>query len=413
MQASNMMKQKPEVLSPAGDMERLQAALQFGADAVYFAGHRFGMRAACGNFDEQAIGDAVSLCHAAGVKAYVTCNVLARERELEQLPAFLQTVEAAGVDALIVADIGILPLIRRYAPSCELHISTQFGVVNSATANMLADMGASRVVLARELSLEEIADIRAKTPSSLQLETFVHGAMCMAYSGRCMLSMYLTGRDSNRGDCAQPCRWGYRFTERTRDGQVFEAEETDGETYLFNAYDLCMIEHIAELSAAGVDSFKIEGRAKAAYYTAAITAAYRAAVDGYAASGFDPLYRPEPWMVEEVYKVSHRPYGTGFYFGQPNQNLQTGQYVRDYELAAVAETYENGRQWLSQRNRFFDGETLDVLPPRGKPFTVTVSGLCDADGQPIDVAPHPMMRVSFELDQPIPVGSMLRHKVAE
>ena len=404
-----MMKQKPEILSPAGDAERLQAALQFGADAVYFAAHRFGMRAACGNFAEQDLHKAVAQCHAAGAKAYITCNVLPRDRELDQLPAFLQAVEAAGADALIVADIGILDTVKRYAPSCELHISTQFGVVNSATANMLASMGASRVVLARELSLDEIANIRAKTDPALQLETFVHGAMCMAYSGRCMLSMYLTGRDSNRGDCAQPCRWGYQFTEKTRDGQVFEVEELDGETYLFNAYDLCMIEHIAQLAAAGVDSFKIEGRAKAAYYTAVITAAYRAAVDGYAQSGFDPLYRPPQWMIDEVYKVSHRPYGTGFYFGQPNQNLESGQYIRDYELVAVAEEWENGVQWLRQRNRFFDGETLDVLPPRGKPFSVTVAGLTDENGEPIPAAPHAMMRVSFRTDQPIPTGSMLRH----
>ncbi len=410
-QTSGNLPHKPEILSPAGDKERLQAALLFGADAVYFAGHRFGMRAACGNFAEQDLHEAVSLCHRAGAKAYVTCNVLARDHELEHLPAFLQAVESAGVDALIVADIGLIGMIKQYAPSCELHVSTQFGVVNSATANMLADMGASRVVLARELSLDEIAEIRAKTNPALQLETFVHGAMCMAYSGRCMLSMYMTGRDSNRGDCAQPCRWGYRFSEKHRDGQLFEVEETDGETYLFNAYDLCMIEHIAALAGAGIDSFKIEGRAKAAYYTAVTTAAYRAAVDGYEQSGFDPAYRPQPWMVDEVYKVSHRPYGTGFYFGHPNQNLATGQYVRDYELVAVAEEWESGVQWLQQRNRFFDGETLDVLPPRGKPFSVTVSGLVDESGQPVLSANHAMMRVGFRCDRPIPVGSMLRHLV--
>ena len=402
---------KPEVLAPAGDKERLQSALMFGADAVYFAGDRFGMRTACGNFAADALAEAVSLCHAAGAKAYITCNVLARNAELKALPSFLQAVESAGADALIVADIGLIPPVRQYAPSCDLHISTQLGVVNSATANMLADMGASRVVLARELSLGEIADIRATTDRSLELECFVHGAMCMAYSGRCMLSMYMTGRDSNRGDCAQPCRWGYRFTEKNRPGQMFEAVEENGETFLFNAYDLCMIEHVAALHQAGVDSFKIEGRAKAAYYTAVVTNAYRAAVDAYEKSGFDPTFRPDGWIVDEVYKVSHRPYGTGFYFGQPQQNLATGQYVRDYELAAVAEEYRDGKQWLRQRNRFADGDTLEVLSPGQPPYAVTVSGMTDESGAAVKTANHAMMRVCFETDRPIVSGSMLRRKV--
>ncbi len=402
---------KPEVLAPAGDRERLQSALMFGADAVYFAGDHFGMRAACGNFAADQLADAVSLCHAAGTKAYITCNVLARNEELKTLPAFLQTVESAGADALIVADIGLIPMIRQYAPSCDLHISTQFGVVNSATANMLAGMGARRVVLARELSLDEIADIRATTDRSLELECFVHGAMCMAYSGRCMLSMYMTGRDSNRGDCAQPCRWGYHFTEKHRPGEVFEATEENGETFLFNAYDLCMIEYIAALDKAGINSFKIEGRAKAAYYTAVVTNAYRVAVDAYEKSGFDPAFRPDNWIIDEVYKVSHRPYGTGFYFGQPQQNLATGQYVRDYELTAVAEEYRDGKQWIRQRNRFADGDTLEVLSPGEKPFSVTVRGLMDETGAPVKTANHAMMRVCFETDRPIVSGSMLRREV--
>ena len=353
----------------------------------------------------------MALCHAAGAKAYITCNVLARNEELKALPTFLQAVESAGADALIVADIGLVPTIRRYAPSCDLHMSTQFGVVNSATAEMLAGMGAKRVVLARELSLDEIADIRATTDRALELECFVHGAMCMAYSGRCMLSMYMTGRDSNRGDCAQPCRWGYRFTEKNRPNQTFDVMEEDGETFLFNAYDLCMIEHIAALERAGIDSFKIEGRAKAAYYAAAVTGAYRAAVDGYAASGFDPHYRPEQWILDEVHKVSHRPYGTGFYFGQPNQNLATGQYIREYELSAVAEEYVDGIQWIRQRNRFADTDVLEVLTPGQKPFSITVAGMTDENGTPITTANHAMMRVGFATDRPIRPGSMLRRQV--
>lgn len=408
---TNQLHKKPEVLAPAGDRERLQSALMFGADAVYFAGEQFGMRTACGNFAADELADTVSLCHAAGAKAYVTCNVLARNRELVALPAFLQAVESAGVDALIVADIGIIPMIRQYAPSCDLHISTQFGVVNSATANMLAGMGAKRVVLARELSLDEIADIRATTDPTLEIECFVHGAMCMAYSGRCMLSMYMTGRDSNRGDCAQPCRWGYRFTEKQRPGQTFEVVEEGDETFLFNAYDLCMIEHIAALERAGIDSFKIEGRAKAAYYAAAVTGAYRAAVDGYAASGFDPNYRPDQWILDEVNKVSHRPYGTGFYFGQPNQNLATGQYIREYELSATAEEYADGIQWLRQRNRFSATDVLEVLSPGERPFLVSVAGMTDENGVSIATANHAMMRVGFATDRPIRPGSMLRRQV--
>lgn len=407
----NEWTKKPEVLAPAGDQERLQSALMFGADAVYFAGNQFGMRTACGNFAADELAKAVTLCHAAGAKAYITCNVLARNEELKALPAFLQAVEAAGADALIVADIGLIPTIKQYAPSCDLHISTQFGVVNSATANMLAGMGASRVVLARELSLDEIADIRATTDPSLEIECFVHGAMCMAYSGRCMLSMYMTGRDSNRGDCAQPCRWGYGFTEKNRPGQVFEAVEENGETFLFNAYDLCMIEHIAALHKAGIDSFKIEGRAKAAYYTAVVTNAYRTAVDAYQDSGFDAAFRPADWIVDEVYKVSHRPYGTGFYFGQPQQNLSTGQYVRDYELSAVAEEYAGGTQWIRQRNRFVVGDTLEVLSPGEQPFAVTIGDMIDENGEPVATANHAMMRIGFKTDRPIKPGSMLRRQV--
>lgn len=315
---------RPEILAPAGDRERLEAALLYGADAVYLAGQRFGMRTSSHNFDGDGLCEAVRLCHAADCKVYITCNTLPREYELSALEEYLGFCQASGADALIVADMGTLRIARRAAPQMALHVSTQLGVTNSEAATMLYELGASRVVLARELSLSEIAQLREHTPPELELEAFVHGAMCMAWSGRCMLSAYLTGRDGSRGDCAQPCRWKYGLVEEQRPGLVYGAEEDADGTYLFNANDLCMIDHVAQLSAAGIDSFKIEGRAKAAYYAAVTTNAYRIAAEEYAASGFDPAYRPALWLRRELETVSHRPYGTGFYFGRPEQNVQTG-----------------------------------------------------------------------------------------
>ncbi len=400
---------KIEVLAPAGDVDRLEAALLYGADAVYLAGTMFGMRTACKNFDTDTLKQAVENIHAQNKRVYLTCNTLPRNDELEQLPTFLEIADNAGVDALIVADIGIIPLVKRHAPHCQLHISTQLGVVNYATASMLYDMGASRVVLAREMSLEEIATLRAKTPSSLELEAFVHGAMCMAISGRCMFSYYLSGRDGGRGDCSQPCRWGYEFIEPHRPDRVMSAEEHAKGTYLFNANDLNMIEHIPELYRAGVTSFKIEGRAKAAYYVAVITNAYRRAVDAYVQSGYDDSFKVPAWMVEETLKVSHRPYSTGFYFGQPTQNNAFGGYVRSYEVVAVVVGYENGRLLLRQRNRFFEGDTLDVLTPDRDPFVMKAVDMRDENGESIVSTPHADMPFSMAYaGDMLPVGSLLR-----
>ncbi len=405
--AENM---KPEILSPAGDAERLDAALLYGADAVYLAGTRFGMRRAPANFTEAQLREAVQKCHDAGVKVYVTCNVLPRNEEMALLLQYLELLDDIGTDAVIAADPGVMALAKRYAPHCELHVSTQLGVVNYVTAQTLYDMGATRVVLARELSLEEIAQIRAKTPKALQLEAFVHGAMCMAYSGRCMLSTYLTGRDGNHGDCAQPCRWGYYLVEPTRPNQPITVDEVEGETHLLNAYDLCMIEHLPELCRAGIDSFKIEGRAKAAFYVAGITNAYRQALDGYFAAGCPEGYVQPAWLKAEPNKVSHRPYGTGFYFGQPQQNTETNSYIREYQATAVVTGYENGRLLLSQRNRFFKGDTLEVLMPNEEMFTLTVTELYNGEGEPIDSAPHPTMPVSIPYERPLPLGCYLRRK---
>lgn len=399
-----------ELLAPAGDSDRLDAALMYGADAVYLAGTAFGMRTACKNFDTDDLRAAVRRAHDLGKKVYVTCNTLPRNHELEQLPAFLEQVDDTGADALIVADIGVLPLVKRHAPHCAIHASTQLGVVNYATASMLHDMGVSRVVLAREMALDEIAELRAKTPKTLELEAFVHGAMCMAISGRCMFSYYLAGRDAGRGDCSQPCRWGYEFIEPHRPDRIMSAEEHGKGTYLFNANDLNMLEHIPALCEAGITSFKIEGRAKAPYYVAVITNAYRAAIDGYVASGYDASYRPPAWVLEEAYKVSHRPYSTGFYFGEPTQNNVFGGYVREYEVAAVVTGYENGRLLLRQRNRFFDSDTLDVLSPKTPPFLLPVSDLRNGDGERIEATPHPDMPLSLAWHEPLPVGSLLRKK---
>ncbi len=399
-----------EVLAPAGDAERLDAALLYGADAVYLAGTQFGMRAASQNFDDNALKAAIEKVHRAGKRVYVTCNVLPRNDEFEVLPSYLAFLNAVKPDALIVADLGMISLAKTYAPDIPLHISTQLGVVNFETARVLHDMGAKRVVLARELSLEEIRAIREKTPSSLELEAFVHGAMCMSVSGRCVISNYMTGRDANHGECTQPCRWRYAIVEQNRPDKPMTVYEDQDGTYLFNAHDMNMIKHIAALSDAGISSFKIEGRAKAAYYTAITTAAYRAAVDGYIASGYAADYTPETWIVEELEKVSHRPYGTGFYFGMPHQDTTVGGYIRDYAVVGVVEGYENGRLLVEQRNRFFTGDTLDVLEPDRKPFLMQVNALYNGDGEPIDSAPHAAMKLQIPFERPLKVGSLLRKK---
>ena len=305
-------KTKVELLSPAGDMECLNMALTYGADAIYLAGQEFGMRTASANFSNKQLAEAVLKAHEKNVPVFLTCNTLPRNDELDRLPAFLEAAQDAGVDAIIVADLGVMNLVKQYAPKVEIHISTQAGIVNYAMANALYDMGAKRIVLARELSLDDIAQIRAKIPADLEIETFVHGAMCMSFSGRCLLSAYLNNRDANRGDCSQPCRWEYALVEKKRPNEYMDITEDKHGSYIFNSRDMCMIEHIPELVQAGVSSIKIEGRAKSAYYVAVTTNAYRHAIDAYLEHPEQPL---PPWIVEEVDKISHREYSTGFYFG--------------------------------------------------------------------------------------------------
>ncbi|MCC8122265.1 MAG: U32 family peptidase [Oscillospiraceae bacterium] len=396
-----------ELLAPAGDMERLEMALAYGADAVYLAGQDFGLRSFAGNFSRDALTQAVSACRARGAKVYAACNAMPRGAELAALPDWLAFLDAAGVNAVIVSDLGVLTLAKQYAPRLDVHVSTQASVVNHLTAAAWHDLGATRVVLARELSLAEIAEIRAKTPPALELEAFVHGAMCVSYSGRCLLSNYMTGRDANRGACAQPCRYKYALVEEKRPGEYFPiGEDADG-AYILNSRDMCMIDHIPALLAAGVDSLKIEGRAKSAYYAAVVTGAYRHALD--AAQSGKPLARQ--WR-DEVEKVSHRPYATGFYFGEPGQYTEDGRYIRDWQvMALVLSCDEQGLARCSLRNKFAVGDTLELIGPDIPPTAVPVTALADADGTPLAEVRTPQMAFSLRLPRAVPPLSLLRKRV--
>ena len=404
------MIKRPELLAPAGDMDCLRAALHYGADAVFLAGKLFGMRSAPKNFDTDELREACELAHGMGKRIYLTCNVLPREHELSALPAFLKTAQDCGVDAFIIADLGVLEMAKQYAPNVARHVSTQAGVTNSAAANALYHLGASRVVLAREIPLSEVAQIRAQIPENMEIECFVHGAMCVSFSGRCLISSYLTGRDANHGDCAQPCRWKYHLFEEKREGQFFPVEEDSDGTYLYNSRDMCMIEHIPEMVAAGVSSFKIEGRAKSAYYTAVTVNAYRHAIDDYLSEGENFILKP--WLREELEKISHREYSTGFYLGgEPGQAVHSGGYIRHYNQVAVCEeNLDKTTSVITQRNKFLVGDTLDILPPDGVPFETVCLSLTNAEGEAVESAPHPMERLIIKADKPIPAGSLLRKK---
>ena len=392
-----------ELLSPAGDMERLEMALCYGADAVYLAGKEFGMRASAGNFDDESMRKAVALAHSMGKRVYVTCNTLPREDELARLPAYLEFLQDAGLDAIIAADLGVMALARRHAPDVKLHASTQLGVVNSATANMLHAMGADTVVLARELPLEEIRKLRNNTPSELRIEAFVHGAMCVSFSGRCLLSNYMTGRDANRGQCAQPCRWKYHLVEEKRPGEYFEITEDNG-TFILNSRDMRMIEHLQELADAGVSSFKIEGRMKSSYYTAVVTNAYRHALDAIAER--NPV--PDIW-VSETDKVSHRPYCTGFYFGDPGQHYSESSYTTETDVVAVVERCDDAdNAVLYQRNKFLLGDELELLTPNDEPIKFTPAKMYNAEGEEIQDTRHAMMEIHMRLPVKAPRLSIVR-----
>ena len=395
---------KPELLSPAGDRERLDMALAYGADAVYLAGNAYGMRAFAGNFGREGLAEAVKAAHAQGVRVHVTCNTLARNGEIAALPEYLEFLDGIGADAVIAAGVDVLSLCKRHAPHVQVHMSTQTGITNYEMARVWQELGASRVILARELSLEEVAEICAKAPRGLEVECFVHGAMCVSYSGRCLLSNYMTGRDAARGACAQPCRYRYSLVEEKRPGEYFPILEENGGTFILNSRDMCMIDHIPELIQAGVHSLKIEGRAKSAYYAAMTTAAYRHAVDAAAAGRpLDPVWRAE------VDKVSHRHYSTGFWFGQPGQYTQDARYIRDWQvLAIVKECGGDGNALLSLRNKFAAGDALEVVGPDLPAFPMTAPMMEGLDGQPLAEPRHPQMEFRMKLPRAVPPLSLVR-----
>ena len=403
----NRSPRKPELLAPAGDMEKLKMAVLYGADAVYLAGTSFGMRSFAGNFTPEELPQAVSYAHSHGVKVHATVNTMARNDEVERLPAHLELLDASGVDALIVADLGAFRLAEKYAPHCQRHISTQVSVANFASAEAWYALGAKRVVLARELSMDEIRQIRRRVPAGLELEVFAHGAMCVSYSGRCLLSNYMTGRDSNRGACAQPCRYQYALVEEKRPGEYFPVFEDEKGTYIMNSRDMCMIDHVDDLMDAGVDCLKIEGRAKSAYYAAIVTGAYRHVIDDVAAG------RPVSavWR-DEVEKVSHRHYSTGFFYGQPGQYCESSRYLRNWQVCAiVTDCDENGLATLSLRNKFSAGDEVEVVGPDCPPFSMTVKTLLDETGAALEQVRTPQMTFRMQLPRRVPAYSIVRHGV--
>lgn len=400
---------KIELLAPAGDMERLKMAVAYGADAVYLAGTTFGMRAYAGNFTGEALYEAVRYAKAHGVRTHVTINTMPRSEEIARLPEWLETLDDAGVTAVIVADLGAFRMAQKYAPHVEKHISTQASISNYATANAWYELGASRVILARECSLEEIKTIRANTPRELEIEAFVHGAMCVSYSGRCLLSNYMTGtseRDSSRGACAQPCRYHYTLMEEKRPGEYFPIMEDSKGSYILSSRDMCMIDHVGELMDAGLDSLKIEGRAKSAYYAALVTGAYRHAID--AAMAGQPL---EPVWRDEVEKVSHRHYSTGFYFGDPGQYYENSRYIREWQICGIVQSCdEDGNAVVSLRNKFKTGDELEVVGPNCTPTAFVVPTMEEMDGGVLTEPKRPQMLFKMKLPKQVPPLSILRHQ---
>ena len=398
---------KLELLSPAGDLEQLAMSVLYGADAVYLAGTSFGMRSFAGNFSPEDLPKAVAFAHSHGVKVHVTVNTMPRNDEIAQLPAYLEQLDSAGVDALILADLGAFTLAGKYAPRCQRHISTQQSIANYECAQAWFDLGASRVVLARELGLEEIRTIRQKVDPKLEIETFGHGAMCVSYSGRCLLSNYMTGRDSNRGACAQPCRYQYTLMEEKRPGEYFPVFEDEKGTYILNSKDMCMIDHLDDLMDAGVDCIKLEGRAKSGYYAAIVTGAYRHCIDAEAQGlPLDPVWR------DEVEHISHRVYSTGFYYGQPGQYTETSRYIRQWQIVAMVEHCdESGLARCSLRNKFTQGDALEYVGPDCKPFAFAAGPMWDAEGAPLEEPRTPQMEFTMQLPQPVPPYSMLRRAV--
>ena len=406
-----MEKNMLELLSPAGNYEKLETAIKFGADAVYMAGKRFGLRAFAGNFEQDEIIKAAEFVHSKGKKLYITMNILAHEDDFEGLKEYLDLLVRANVDAVIVSDVGLVSFIHEYAPTLNIHISTQANVLNSYAANFFINMGGvTRIILARELSINEIKKIRQNIPSHIELECFVHGAMCISYSGRCLLSNYLTGRDSNRGACVQACRWEYTITEKSREGQQYEIQEDKRGTYILNSKDMNMIRHLKELADAGVTSFKIEGRMKSPYYVANVTNAYRRAIDQ-----LDCITEQELDILDtELYKTSHRQYTTGFYYGATDKEcLQSSMPVQTHEfMAIVLENQKDGKVLVEMRNRFEVGDVLEVLSNTDT-FNkqIKIEKMEDVDGKIVEVAKNVQQKLYIYTNLPLCQGDILRKQI--
>lgn len=405
------MLQIPELLAPAGDLERLRYAVNYGADAVYCGLPEFGMRSAPANFTPEQLAEGVIYAHARGRKVYLTMNTLPTNEEVDRLPEAIRAAAAAGVDAFIVADLGVLDACKTYAPQIEVHLSTQVGITNYAAATAAYKMGAKRVVLARELSLQDIAIIRDKTPPELELEAFVHGAMCVSVSGRCLLSTYLTGRDSNRGQCAQPCRWKYYLHEENRPGSMYEIGEGKDGTYILNANDLCTAPFLDLICKAGVDSLKIEGRAKTFYYVASVTAAYRQALDQYLADPMNDNFELAPQTLDELTRTSHRHYSPGFFFGPEaaRQSTDSAAYLREWEFVGTVESWENGVAHCQQRGKWSLGDTLEVLCPDGRSIPLAPEWIENEAGERVQSTPHAMELYTIPTPE-LPPMSLLRKK---
>ena len=406
------MVKKPELLAPAGNMEKLKMALLYGADAVYLGGKQFGLRAFGGNFSNEELKEAVEFAHNLNKKVYVTVNIFPHNSDIEMLPEYLTFLNTTGADALLVADIGLFMLAKKYAPDIELHISTQANNTNWATVNAWHNMGASRVVLARELSKDEISVIRQKC--SVELEMFVHGAMCISYSGRCLLSNYMTGRDSNRGSCAQPCRWKYSLVEEKRPGQYFPIEEDERGTFIFNSKDMCLLPYLPDVIESGVDSLKIEGRMKSVHYAASVVKAYRMAIDSYFENP-EAFAVKEEWL-EELEKVSHRSYTTGFYYGKPTEKDQiytSSSYIQTSDFVGLVLDYDEatGFATVEQRNNMKLGQEIEVFQPQLSGYRQLLGEMYNDEGEAIEVAPHPQQIVKIRMEAPVEPYAILRRDI--
>ncbi len=399
-----------ELLAPAGNFERLKVALLYGADAVYAGGDAFSLRVRAKNFSDDELKRAVEYTHKKNKKFYLTANIILKNEDIDDFILYLKHARDLAPDALIISDPGAFALAKEYAPKIPIHISTQANNTNYMTVNFWHKQGAERVVLARELTLNEIKEIRAKTDPSLELEAFVHGAMCISYSGRCLLSSYMTGRESNLGDCAHPCRWNYTLMEEMRPGEHFPVFENERGTFILNSKDLCMLEHIPELISSGVTSFKIEGRVKTEYYVATVVGAYTRAIDAYLVNPSN--YKTDPNVLSEIYKVSNRGYTTGFWMGNPEtsgQEYENGGYVREFDVAAISNgTNENGNTLFIQKNKLSVGDTVEIMTPDSAPFSYTITEMFDKDGEVLISVPHPMQEFYMKTGRNLPPYAMIR-----